>query len=313
MYFQTAGIDESIAMRLSLFKYSLVIISFFTAVPMARGGGPIPIYVSIVPQKYFVQQIGRDLVEVHVMVSPGASPATYEPKPRQMAGISRARAYFAVGVPFEERWLAKIAAANPRMTVVRTDRGIKKIPMAAGHHFEAAGEEGRHEEHDHAGQGQDPHIWLSPPLVKTQARHILLALKEMDPANGARFEQNYAAFMREVDDLDARLRQSLDQWKDRRFLVFHPSWGYFAQAYGLKMSAIEVEGKAPKPAQLKALIEHARKEGIKVVFVQPQFSTKSAALIAREIGGEVAFADPLAEQWSANLIRVAEQLKTALK
>jgi zinc transport system substrate-binding protein len=98
-----------------------------------------------------------------------------------------------------------------------------------------------------------------------------------------------------------------------RFMVFHPAWGYFAQAYGLRQVPIEVEGKAPKPAQLMALIDHARESGIRVVFVQPQFSTKSAALIAQEIGGQVAFADPLAEDWPQNLRQVAEKFRAALR
>ncbi|MEJ2156736.1 MAG: zinc ABC transporter substrate-binding protein [Desulfobacteraceae bacterium] len=278
----------------------------------------IPVYVSIVPQRYFVQQIGKDLVDVHVMVSPGASPAIYEPKPRQMADISTAKAYFSIGVPFEGRWLSKIASSNPAMKVVATDREVQKIPMAVGYHLDEPvdGEhpDGReHGEDDHGHGGMDPHIWLSPPLVKIQARHILHGLEEIDPAHGSRYEQNYRAFIRKIDSLDEALNRKFAKWKDRRFIVFHPSWGYFAQAYNLKMTAIEVQGKDPKPAQLQSLIKHARHKGIKVVFVQPQFSMRSAKLIAREIGGKVAFADPLAENWADNLLGVADQFKAALK
>jgi zinc transport system substrate-binding protein len=96
-------------------------------------------------------------------------------------------------------------------------------------------------------------------------------------------------------------------------MVFHPAWGYFAHTYGLEQVPVEVEGKAPKPAQLQALIERARQKGITVIFVQPQFSTKSAALIAKEIHGQVVFADPLAEDWQANLRQVARKFKAALK
>ncbi len=297
-----------------IFKYCFVFIVVCMTAGMAGAAEKIPVYVSIAPQQYFVQQIGKDLVHVRIMVAPGASPATYEPKPRQMTGISKAKAYFAVGVPFEGKWLKKIAAANPGMKVVHTDSGIKKIPMAANHHLDD-GEEGDHHDghdHDHGEEGLDPHIWLSPSLVKIQANHILRALQDIDPPNSDFYAKNCSAFIREIDMLDARLKTTFADWKDRRFLVFHPSWGYFAQAYGMKMTAIEVEGKAPKPARLKALIEYARNEGIKVVFVQPQFSTKSARLIASEIGGQVAFADPLAEQWADNLIKVADQFKATL-
>ena len=295
----------------------------------------IPVFVSIVPQKYFMTQIGGELLDIQVMVQPGASPATYEPKPRQMADLARARAYFAVGVPFEQVWLPRIAAANPEMEVVHTDQGIPKLAMDAHHDHDthhhqddeeaASGEDQHHaeEHHDaHAGGGDgghhmegglDPHIWLSPPLVKQQARTMLAALKEIDPSHAARYEANCRRFLADVDALDAELRQTFAGRQGFRFMVFHPSWGYFAHAYGLVQMPIEIEGKEPKPAQLSALITYAREKGIRVVFVQPQFSSKSARLIAGEIDGQVAFADPLAEDWMANLRAVAEKFKAALK
>jgi zinc transport system substrate-binding protein len=271
------------------------------------------VFVSILPQKFFVQQIGKELVDVEVMVQPGASPATYEPKPKQMAALSRARIYFSIGVPFENAWLRKISATNPEMKVVHTDQGITKIPMAA-HHDEEDGSrhEDRHSRDQHAHGTLDPHIWLSPSLVKIQAQTILEALQEIDPEHAGIYEDNFRQFVSAVDALDTRLKAVFAAKDGMRFMVFHPSWGYFAEAYGLQQIPIEVEGKNPKPAQLKALIEHARENKISVVFVQPQFSTKSAELIAREIGGQVVFADPLAENWLDNLYDVASKFKAAL-
>jgi len=276
----------------------------------------VPVFVSIPPQQYFVQQIGKDLVDVQVMVRPGANPATYEPRPRQMAALAKAKTYFAIGVPFENAWLPKIAAANPKMRVVHTDHGIKKAPMAAHYHHDDAGEHHTADEPDesqHAQGGLDPHIWLAPPLVKIQARTVLAALQEIDPAHKSVYAANCRKFTAEIDRLDDELNQVFSGNKGLRFIVFHPSWGYFARAYELEQVPIEIEGKAPKPAQLKKLIEHARENDIKVVFVQPQFSARSAALVAREIGGQVAFADPLAEHWMANLRNVANKFKLALK
>jgi zinc transport system substrate-binding protein len=269
-------------------------------------GDKLPVFVSITPQKYFVQQIGKELVDVQIMVPPGASPATYEPKPRQMADLSKAKIYFAVGVPYEKAWLLKIAAANPKMNVVHTDHGIKKLAMTSHHHD---GEKDDH--HDHGGL--DPHIWLSPQLVKVQAHTILAALIEIDPTHQSVYQTNFKEFTARIDQLDADLKKIFVGKKGLQFMVFHPSWGYFAKAYGLTQVPIEIEGKEPKPAQLGELIRHARKDGIKVVFVQPQFSTKSARLVAHEIGGQVVPADPLAEEWMANLRAVAAKFKTALK
>ncbi|MDJ0669192.1 MAG: zinc ABC transporter substrate-binding protein [Desulfobacterales bacterium] len=317
----------------------------------------LPVFVSIVPQKYFVQQIGKDLVDAQVMVQPGASPATYEPKPKQMADLSKTKIYFAIGVPFENAWLKKIAAANPNMRVIHTDHGIEKLEMEAHHHHDDhekgehhgeeehghekgehhgeekhAHEKGEHHgeaehghekgehheesEHDkdhHEHTGLDPHIWLSPPLVKIQAQTILAALQEADPAHRSVYEANFKAFTAQIDRLDADLKKTFAGKTGLQFMVFHPSWGYFAHAYGLKQVPIEIEGKDPKPAQLKELIQHAREKGIKVVFVQPQFSTKSAKLVAKEIGGQVVFVDPLAEDWMTNLREVANKFQSALK
>jgi len=280
----------------------LVAVIFLFSTPAC---GKVAVFVSIAPQKYFVEKIGAKLVDVSVMVKPGASPATYEPKPRQMVAISRTRIYFSIGVPFEKAWLKKIAATNPGMRVVLTDHGINKIALAEHRHQD----EGKHPE-----QGiPDPHIWLSPTLVMIQARTILKALQEVDPAHGTEYEINYKAFVSQLSDLDVELRNTFVGAQGLEFMVFHPSWGYFANTYGLKQVSIEIAGKDPKPAQLKELIEYAKKSGIKFIFVQPQYSAKSAQLIAREIGGQVIFADSLAEDWADNLRAVARKFETALR
>ena len=273
----------------------------------AQAGKKLAVFVSIPPQKYFLQQIGRQRVDVQVMVQPGASPATYEPKPRQMAAISRTHIYFAIGVPFEKIWLKKIAAANPDMQVVHTDQGIQKIPMAANY-----AESEQHREKNQPGEF-DPHIWLSPSLVMIQARTILNALVEIDPDHRAVYETNTKVFLSKLEALDADFKNMFAGKQGFEFLVFHPSWGYFARSYGLQQVPIEIEGKDPKPAQLKALIEHAKEKHINVIFVQPQFSSRSAELVANEIGGHVIFADPLASDWSGNLREVAQKFKVALK
>jgi zinc transport system substrate-binding protein len=291
-------------MRLSPLSIALAATFFLFFVPDAGSNDKLSVFVSIAPQRYFVQQIGRELVDVHAMVPPGADPHTYEPKPRQMVSLATAKLYFAIGIEFEAARLTKILSTNPQIKVVHTDQGIQKISMTAGHH---------HSEDQHDRSGRDPHIWLSPPLVMMQARTILNALQEVDPINRSSYEANYKTFMAELVDLDADLKKIFADRQGLRFMVFHPSWGYFARSYGLVQVPIEIEGKSPKPAHLTELIENAREKNIKIVFVQPQFSSKIAELIAREIGGEVAFVDALAENWSENLREVANKFEAALK
>ncbi len=238
------------------------------------------------------------------MVQPGASPAIYEPKPRQMAKISKAAIYYAVGVPFEDVWLERISAANPAMLVVHTDKDIQKLPI--GSEIITRGD------HHHSDR-PDPHTWLSPPLVKIQVHHILKALVEVDSDHRILYEANYRHLLKEIDAVHAELKEIFSGKQGQQFMVFHPSWGYFAHTYGLKQVAVEIEGKVPKPAQFKELIQLARKHHIKVIFVQPQFSAKSAQLIADAVGGQVVAVDPLALNWAQNLREIAGRVKAALR
>lgn len=280
--------------------------------PEISASETIPVFVSIPPQKYFVEKIGGELVSVSVMVGPGANAHTFEPKPAQMTGLAKARAYFAIGMEFETVWLDKIAAANPKLLIVHTEKGLERIPMKE-HHSDGEHKDSHSDQHEHQGIS-DPHIWLSPPLVKLQAKNILDGLIAADSAHQAAYLSNYETFIKETESLDAEIKGLFaEKGKGSRFMVFHPSWGYFAQAYGLEQIAVEIEGKEPKPAQLAQLIEHARKEGIRVIFVQPQFSVKNAETVAKAIRGQVVFADPLAEDWAKNLRDVAAKFKAALK
>jgi zinc transport system substrate-binding protein len=285
----------------------LIGLSVFIGAPVCGAEGPVTAFVSIVPQKYFVEKIGGPLVDVSVMVVPGESPATYEPKPGQMVKLSRAELYFAIGVPFESVWLEKIAGANPEMKIVDTQRFIGQRPVKRHHHGEQ-----RIPQHNAHGI-LDPHIWLSPPLVMLLARNILTALQEVDPVHREEYASNYKAFITQLVDLDEEIRELFHGIGERnQFMVYHPAWGYFADAYGLEQVPVELEGKEPKPAQVAQLIDTARARGIHVLFVQPQFSSRSARTIADAIDGTVVTADPLAADWDENLLRVARAIHEAL-
>jgi zinc transport system substrate-binding protein len=259
------------------------------------------ITVSILPQKYFVERVGGDYVSVNVMVGPGEEPHTYEPKPEQLKALSKAAAYMCIRVDFENAWMERIASANGEMLIVDTTQGIERMPMGTHHH---QGEE----EAEHL----DPHIWLSPSLVKVQAQTIYEALVQLDPAHGAEYKANLDGFVADIDALDADIRETLGGLENRKFMVFHPAWGYFARDYELEMIPIEIGGQEPSAAELAALITEAQEEGIKVVFAQPEFSTKDADTIAREIGGEVLLISVLAPDWLDNLRQVAKTFAEAL-
>jgi zinc transport system substrate-binding protein len=296
----------------------LVVLGCFGTMHSAFADNRLQITVSIVPQRYFVERIGGDQVQVTVMVRPGAEPADYEPKPQQMVALAASKIYFAVGVPFEGPWLKRFMAANPRLLIVHTEAGIAKLAMAEELPIEMNPKSGAFVVRPPQGPSRegvkDPHVWLSPPLVMTQARNILAALVQVDPAHKDLYEANYLHFITELAELDMRISNIFWESKSverKPFIVFHPAWGYFAATYGLRQIPIELAGNEPRAKELQRLIGFARAKGIKVVFVDPQFSVRSARTIAQSIGGRTVVADPLAADWAKNLLVVAREMAGA--
>jgi zinc transport system substrate-binding protein len=267
--------------------------------PPAASGGKLSVFVSIVPQKQFVQRIAGDLVDVTVMVEAGSDPHTYEPRPAQMAALQDASIYFTIGVPFEDVWMERISASSPEMMVVNSAAGITRVVRGEDH-------EHGHEHHDEGAL--DPHIWLAPGLVKVQAENICRALQEIDPANSEVYADNLEAFLAELENLGEEIRALFERSGTTEFLVFHPAWGYFADEFGLEMISVEQGGQEPSPSELAEIIDLARERGITVVFAQPEFSTDAADVIAREIGGTVVLVSPLSEDWAGSMRRIAATL-----
>jgi zinc transport system substrate-binding protein len=275
----------------------LLVLGCWCARPVPAELAGLQLFVSVPPQKYIVEKICGPYGSVSTLIPPGASPHTFEPKPAQMARLAGARCYFTVGIDMEAAWLPKIRSVNPGLRVVATDSGIVKRSMEED-------AEGGHDDHHH--EGDDPHIWLSPDLVKMQARRVAEALMQCDTVHTAVYRERLAMFEVEIDSLKARIAGQLERCgAAKSFLVFHPSWGYFADAFSLRQIAIEVEGKEPGIRRLGGIVGRAKREGIRAVLVQPQFSKKIAAAVAAELGGTTLVADPMAEDWAANLERVA--------
>jgi zinc transport system substrate-binding protein len=261
--------------------------------------------VSILPAQSFVKAIGGDKVDVSLMVQPGNSPHTYEPKPSQMINIAKADLYFAIDVEFEHVWLPKFKNLNPQIQVIDLTNNIKKIAMQK-HQCEEEEHHGEHEE-KHAHEGEDPHVWTAPSNVKIIAQNIYNALKKEDPENTNYYKKNLDIFLASIDETDRQIIHFLSSLEDtRRFMVFHPSWGYFAKAYNLEQVAVEVEGKEPKPKELIHLLKEAKEEKVKAIFTQPEFSDTVAKIIAKELQIPVMKVSPLAPNWSENLINIAK-------
>ncbi|MBE9514594.1 MAG: zinc ABC transporter substrate-binding protein [Chloroflexi bacterium] len=264
--------------------------------------------VTIVPQAGLVEAIGGDKVKVLVMVPPGASPHTYEVTHEQMTTLSRAKMYVKVGsgVEFELAWMDKLIAVNVSMRVVDCSEGIRVLEMDEDHYD-------HDHEHDHGRTGLDPHIWLSVRNAMIMAQNICAGLVQVDPANQDYYEENRTDYLEQLAKLDSEITESLSEVENRRFIVFHPAWGYFARDYKLIQIAVEQDGKEPHAQYQGRLIEEAREHDIRVVFLSPQYPTKSAEVISREIGGGVVIIDPLAKDFIGNMRAVASAMKEAMQ
>jgi len=258
------------------------------AAPEIRGR--IRVAVSVAPQAEIVRRIGGDRVAVDSLVAPGASDEDLSLSPRKALALERIDLYVKVGHPafaIEARYVDPFLERHPQIRVVDMSRGMDLIAD------------------DHGHEGGDPHVWVAPQTVAIAARNIAAALSDADPPHAPEYRSNLERFLKDINRLDREIRARLNGGR-RAFLVYHPSWGYFARQYGLEQIAIEAEGKEPGALRLISLIEQARREGAEVVLVP--YPRESAQVLAEAIGGRTVTADPQSADWEGTLLRVAGAL-----
>ena len=260
-------------------------------IPALAASGKIDITVSIPPHAYFVERIGGNLVSTHIMIPGGANPATYEPTPRQLIELSNSEMYMKVGTPtffFEKKYLQTFLDRNSRMTVIDASAGVS---LRTG----------------------DPHIWTSPARVKVAAVNIAGALVKQDPSHRVAYEKNLKDFLAEIDSLDQWIRKSLAGKEGWSFMIYHPSWGYFADEYNLVQIPIEEGGKPGNAAHIRKMIDLARKKGISGILVQRGFDDRNTRTIAAELKGSVIEVDPLERDWPRGLKAFTAALANVLR
>lgn len=258
------------------------------------------ITVSIAPFKYFVEEIAGDDFKVNVMVPAGANPHIYEPFPEQINKLRRSVAYISNGyLGFEMTWLDRFYETNKKMK--RLSLGDKIDLLVSGHHHEG----------DHV-EGADPHYWVSPKCALIMATSVKEFLCELNPSQKQKYEVNYDSLVSKIQGVDKKALELFSGVKNRSFMIFHPNLGYLARDYGLEEIAVEYEGKEPPPSRMKELIDRARKDGLKTIFVQREYDTKNAKAIAGEIGGKIRIIDPLSEDWQKATIDIINALHNSL-
>ncbi|MDY1590719.1 MAG: zinc ABC transporter substrate-binding protein [Methanofastidiosum sp.] len=264
--------------------------------------GKIVVYATISPQKEMIEAVGGDKVNVNIIVPQGGDPHTADLKPSQLVDLSKAKIYVMVGsgIEFEVKSMGKIKDLNKNMIVVDSSKGIDLIDIGIhqdeGVHVDGEG-------------GKDPHIWTSLRNGKIMVQNLCEGLIAVDPNNKEYYLKNRDDYVEKLDEADNYIISKLKDMDNRSFMIFHPSWGYFAKDYNLNQIAIEIEGKEPTLQSLARTIEEAKEENIKVIFVSPGFSSKAAEIITKEIGGKTEVLDPLEEKYIENLKITANKIK----
>jgi len=304
-----------------------------TSCSTEKSGDGIQVAVSIGPQKAWVEAIAGDLVDVVVLIPPGYSPANYQPSPKQMIDFNQSDVYFYIDVPAEQNIMESVK-----------EEGMLLVDLAevSDDHYPARFFDEDHEDHedyedhedhedheehedhdahenqedeeghDHVHTGRDPHIWLSPRRVMVMIEEIVHVLSELDPDNKATYEANGQAYMDQLKQVDEELKDAFFNLKEKSFLIYHPSYGYFADDYGLNMVEIEVDGKTATIRGLESVIDFAKEHGIKDVFYQDEFDSQQAEVVADELGGKTIQLSPLSEDYIEALKYVGQKLKDIL-
>ncbi len=252
------------------------------------------IAVTIVPEQTFAEAVCGDLAEVITMVPPGNSPENYEPTPEIMEKFSDASLYFSIGVPTEE---ANILPNVGDIKVISLQDEVASV------YPERTFESGE----------RDPHIWLSPKRVKVMIETIASEMSKLDPSNEAIYNENANAYLKQLDEVDAEISAALEGVQSKKFIVYHPAFGYFADDYGLEMLALEADGKEATAQNLQEMVDLAKEDDIKVIFYQEEIDSSQSEAFAEEIGGKTMQLAPLAANYIDNLKSMAELMAEVMQ
>lgn len=274
------------------------------------------ISVSILPEKYLVNKIAGEKYEVNVLIPPGASPASYEPSPKQIADLEQSKLYFRIGhILFEKIWINRMADQNSHIEIIDLSEGMDLMILAEHEHTSEENDPDSYhhisaETDDHHLENPDPHIWMSPKKMIRISENLLNGMIKVYPSDSSLFRKNYLSLLTEIKSIDSLFSSDSILLSGLNFFIYHPALGYLANDYSMVQHVLEVEGKEPGPAHIAAMVDEAKKNNIKFIFVQKQFNQDNAKSLAKEINAEVINIDPLDVDWPGQLRFIHKVLTT---
>ncbi|HOC47782.1 MAG TPA: zinc ABC transporter substrate-binding protein, partial [Bacteroidales bacterium] len=251
------------------------------------------------------------------------------PLPAQISSLSGSEAFIMNGqLGFEHAWMDRFRQVNPDMKVLDLSRHIKLLgprhpsgigvsappgaePQSEGLRSEglrsegAGHEEGDHEDHGHAHGGPDPHYWMSPSAAFIMARDVHDFLVGLNPASSEKYDSNLYAINREISEVDSLVRVALGPGPHPTVMIYHPALAYMGRDYGFEQVSFEDEGKSPSPARMKQLIDLARENEIKIIFIQAEYDVRNAESLSRETGARLVVINPMNSDWPEAVMEIA--------
>lgn len=258
------------------------------------------VLVSVAPYETMCKELTANGVDIELLVPVGDSLHTYEPRPKQILRAAKAKLWFIIGEVFEKKVIRALHEQNPQLAIIDLRDGLELMVE----------EEHEHEHHHHEDE-TDPHIWMSPKMMLVQVSHMAESLKGTFPELKLTIEQNVKSLTTRLEALDKEIREILKDSKGKTIFVSHPAYGYFCREYGLNQVSIEFEGKDPTPRQLNDLLEQARKDHVRTIFTQKQYSTKASNLIAEELQAKVVLLDPYSKNYFESMREIAKSIAEA--
>ncbi len=296
--FETRQLIERMKRAIIIFSLAWLLVSCISQKNKKEDEEKPVITVSILPLKTFVEKIAGNDFEINVLLPPGASPAAFSLVPSQLKKITRSAYWLRIGhIGFEYSWKDKIQQVNLKMKVVDLSEGLNLIES-----------EVQPDSEQNSTGGINPHTWLSPTLVKQMAGRITEELSLLNPEKKEVYRKNYSQFAQEINQLDAEIKNALNDFGGREFIMFHPSLAYYAREYNLVQHSLEPGGKEPTPQRMARLVDFAKKENIRVIYIQSDLDLEQARVFAEEIDGEIVQMWPLNPAWAENLQDITKML-----
>lgn len=255
----------------------------------------IKVYTSIYPMYDFTKQIGRDRIDLELMVPPGAEPHDWEPTAKLMAEMEKADVFVYNGVQME-MWADKVigSLSNKELIVVESSEGVDLLKFEENDHDEEETEHNE-QEHGHRHADYDPHVWLDPVRAVKQAENIKNALIKADEENRDFYEANFNEFKEKLSELDNKFKEELSGRELDEIVVAHAAFGYLADRYDFKQIAISglTPQEEPSAAKLAQITKVVNEHGIEYIFYESLANPKLSEVLAKETGTKTAVLNPI--------------------